>query len=265
MTIGEVVDSGFTLARRNFRHLARIGAWGFVIGYFLQGLLGIPGAALIGNSSDTRPEQAVGAFAVMFLGAIVGGVAVGFASMALVVACGRLVDPASGPRFVTPGYAYRTVLSRVPALIGLGILLVLVAIPLVFIFPLLVYVFVRWANATNAVVLDGRGPIEALHRSWALTRKAWWHTAVVLFLAGLAVAVVQMVLGMVVGIAVAALQFVVETPVVAQLLNTVLGAALAIVVTPFSIAVSVVLYYELRARAEGFDLERRILEVAPAE
>jgi hypothetical protein len=29
--------------------------------------------------------------------------------------------------------------------------------------------------------------------------------------------------------------------------------------------VSVVLYYELRARAEGFDLERRILEVAPAE
>jgi hypothetical protein len=265
MSIGEVVDSGFNLARRNFRHLAGIGAWGLVVGYFLQGALSIPSTALFGSAIEARPEQAIGAFALMFGGAVVGGIAMAFASMALVVACGHLVDPASGERLVKPGYAYRTVLSRVPALIGLGIILVLAAIPLAFIFPLFIYVFVRWANATNLVVLDSRKPVEALQRSWALTRGVWWHTAVVLFLAWLAVAVVQIVLGMVVGVTVAALQFALEAPVVAQLLNTVLGAALAIVISPFSVAVSVVLYYELRARTEGFDLERRILEVAPAE
>ena len=43
------------------------------------------------------------------------------------------------------------------------------------------------------------------------------------------------------------------------------SAVAGILVTPFSVAYLVVLYYELRARTEGYDLQQRAAQVASAE
>ena len=45
--------------------------------------------------------------------------------------------------------------------------------------------------------------------------------------------------------------------VLAAVVGTFISALVSIITTPFSAAVAVVLYYELRARAEGFDLAQR--------
>jgi hypothetical protein len=43
-----------------------------------------------------------------------------------------------------------------------------------------VWAFVRWALFIQAVVLEGRGPADALRRSAALLRGRWWQTALLL-------------------------------------------------------------------------------------
>jgi hypothetical protein len=267
MGIGEVVDRGFTLARRNFRYLAGIGAWGIVIGYVLQSLLSIPLLSMMDSQTIDRASAAdVAAMGISgTIGALIAAVGTGLAGIAITLACVRIVDSAGEVEPFTTGAAYREALGRFLPLIGLGIIIVLASIPLLIIFPLAIWIWGRWSVSWNAVIIERHGPISALRRSWGLTRRAWWHTVIVLFLAGLAIAIVQGALGAVLGLAVQATVFLLQVPLVTAVLNAITSSALAILVTPFSAAVGVVLYYELRARAEGFDLEQRLIQAAPAE
>ncbi len=253
MSIGEVVDSGFTLARRNFRYLAGLGAWGIGIGYLTDALLTVPTATFRSYTGGATTN-------------FVSGIGYGFAVMAVAYACARLIDPAGEPWRVTPGEAYRYALNRVPTMIGLILLIGLTFLPLFIVFPLGVYIWVRWINAGAAVLVERLGPIAALKRSWALTRKAWWHTLIVSTITGLAIGILQMVVGGVLGGAIMAASFMLDAPVLMALGSALVGTLLGIALTPFSTAVGIVLYFELRARAEGYDLERRMLQaVAPAE
>ncbi len=251
MSLGEVVDSGFTLARRNFRYLVGIGAWGIAVGYLLDALLSIP-------TADFR--STTGAAMTNF----VSGIGAGMAGIAIMHACARLIDPADSPGRVTAGEAYRYALNRLPTLIGLIIVIFFASIPMLILFPVGVYVWVRWTISANAAIVERVGPIAALKRSWALTHGAWWHTLIVLIISGLAVGIIEAVVAGVLGAAIAAGSFALNTPVLFVLGNAIVGSVLAIVVTPFPTAVGIVLYYELRARSEGFDLERRMLQAAPA-
>jgi hypothetical protein len=260
MGIGEVVDRGFTLARRNFRHLAGIASWGFAIGYFLQGLLSLPLVTI-----EPADLASGGAMLFMFLGALAGGLAYALAGIALALACARIIDPRGEAGPLTTVGAYGGALTRILPTIGLAIIVVAASIPLVIVLPLGIWIWGRWSVAGNAVILEQLGPVAALKRSWALTRKSWWHTVIVLFLAGLAVAIVQGAVGAVLGLASQAAVVALGSALIGAVLNAIAGAAVAIVVAPFSIAVGVVLYYELRARAEGLDLERRLIQATPAE
>jgi hypothetical protein len=255
MSIGEVVDSGFTLARRNFRYLASIGAWGMAVSLIVITLLSL------GAGDPTSPTGAVNAAVRGFL----GGVAAGIASLAIAVACARLIEPTGGDPRITAADAYRLAARRIPTLIGLAIVAGLASIPLAIILPLGIFIWVRWSSSAYACLIDGLGPIAALRRSWHLTRRAWWHTAVVLFVMSLAVGVIQIVLQGIFELAIAGVSFLLSSAFISAFLHALATAMFAIVLLPFSTAVPIVLYYELRARAEGFDLERRMLQAALAE
>jgi hypothetical protein len=139
------------------------------------------------------------------------------------------------------------------------IVVVIIAIPLVILFPLGIYLGGRWAASWIAVILEGDGPIQSLRRSWNLTRRAWWHTFGVYFVSGLIIGIASAVVGGIFG-AVGAVFAVTGSAAIGGVF-TILGSSLAtIFVTPFSVAISVVLYFELRARQEGFDLESRARE-----
>ena len=252
MSLGEVVDNGFNLARRNFRYLARLGAWGIVVGYLLDALLSVPTADFSSALATTTSTFA-------------SSIGAGMAGLAMTHACARLIDPAGTAGLLSAGEAYRQSLNRLPALIGLFFVIVFAAIPLLVVFPLGIYVWNRWAISANAVILERIGPIAGIKRSWELTRHSWWHTFIVLLITGLAVGIIQGVVAGVLGAAIGAASYALNAPALRALGMAMIGAVLAIVVTPFPTAVGVVLYHELRARAEGLDLERRLLLAAPAE
>jgi len=99
------------------------------------------------------------------------------------------------------------------------------------------------AVATTALVLERLDAVAAMKRSWALTDGFRWKIFGAL--------VVGFVLLLIPGMAFAALTFI---PGIGILLEVV-TALVSLVVTPFLYVLFTILYYDLRVRKEGFDLE----------
>jgi hypothetical protein len=104
-----------------------------------------------------------------------------------------------------------------------------------------IYIGVRLAVSTQALVVEGRRGTEAMRRSWDLVRGHWWHAAFTVLLAGLLTEVVNAVITAPFGAGAWFLQGI--------------AAAIATTVTlPYGALVGVLLYLDLRARKEPLDL-----------
>jgi hypothetical protein len=237
MGVGEVIDAGLKLARQNYRRLATIIAYAvvpaFVIGVVLDLIL--------------RSGQLAG---------VVTAIGQSVASIAVTIACSDLVAPGSGDSSLEVGPLYRLARTRIWRLILLSLLIGLLAIPLLIIFPLGIVCFIRWSMSSYAVIIEGDGPIQCLRRSWNLTKGAWWHTLGVLFVVGILYLIIAV---LVEGLfaAIGGLATVSGSAAVGGFFITLGSAISGIFITPFASTIGVVLYYELRARHEGFDLESR--------
>jgi hypothetical protein len=104
-----------------------------------------------------------------------------------------------------------------------------------------IYIGVRLAVSTQALVVEGRRGTEAMRRSWDLVRGHWWHAAFTVLVAGLLTEVVNAVITAPFGAGAWFLQGI--------------AAAIATTVTlPYGALVGVLLYLDLRARKEPLDL-----------
>ena len=166
-------------------------------------------------------------------------------------------------RPVTLSYCLLGALRRYLPLLGQGLLY----LPLLLIapcLPLFLWIFVRWSVAVPALVTEGIGPVQALGRSWQLTRDNWWRLFGILLVVYLLASAASSVLG---GFA---LPIAILVPFVSQtvrgaiaLTASTVGSAL---VTPVEYLCIVLLYFDLRIRKESFDLDelaRRAAEAAP--
>jgi intracellular septation protein A len=135
------------------------------------------------------------------------------------------------------GFARLGPILVVSILVGLATLLGLI----VFIIPG-IYIGVRLAVSTQALVVEGKQGTEAMRRSWDLVGGHWWHAAFTVLLAGLLTEVVNAVI---------------TAPFSADAwLAQAVAAAVATTVTlPFGALVGVLLYLDLRARKERLDLD----------
>jgi tetratricopeptide (TPR) repeat protein len=172
---------------------------------------------------------------------------------------------------VSIGGAYRSIVGRFWALLGALLLLVLInaalialpvlismsvecvgAIALLLALPLLVWIDIRLAFITQAVVLDGRSARGALIRSWDLVQGYGWRTlGVVLLLALFSLLIVT-------GpsyIATFGMQALGAPLLVQTVASGVLSAMLTTLYTPIRLTGMTLLYYDLRIRKEGLDLE----------
>ena len=104
-------------------------------------------------------------------------------------------------------------------------------------FALTVYLSVRWALATQAVMIEGRDRWASLDSSAAATRGRWWRTLGVILL----IAVVQL------GPTLLAAAARTAPPIVAGGVTS----AVAALVLPFVVSAQVLLYYDLKARAHA--------------
>ncbi len=109
----------------------------------------------------------------------------------------------------------------------------------------------RWAFATQAVVLEDQNSTGALRRSWRLVGGSFWRVLGIIGLIGILIYVLSLAITAVAGV----IFFVVPSLVVRAAANTLLTGMVGILLTPIQIAALTLLYYDLRIRKEGFDLE----------
>jgi len=247
MGVGGVLDTGVNVARRHYGFLVTVTAWAIVPAYVAATLLSlVPGGKLAG------------------IGSVITGVAGLLASAAIAFAVARLLDSSTTSEELTVGSLYRAARARFWPIFGLGVVTAVAAIPLVILFPLGIYVLVRWSVSWVAVILDGHGPIDGIKRSWELTRGSWWHTLVVALGAVLLVALLQVVVGGIFIAAAGGANLVLQNEALSTILAQIGSVLVAILIEPFSVAMFVVLYYELLARTEGFDLLQRAQQAVAA-
>jgi hypothetical protein len=135
------------------------------------------------------------------------------------------------------GFARLGPILVVSILVGLATLLGLI----VLIIPG-IYIGVRLAVSTQALVVEGKQGTQAMRRSWDLVGGHWWHAAFTVLLAGLLTAVVDAVITAPFGAG-------------AWVVQAVAAAVATTVTLPFGALVGVLLYLDLRARKERLDLD----------
>lgn len=96
------------------------------------------------------------------------------------------------------------------------------------------YLGVRWIFVLQAALLEGLGPTGALSRSSTLVKRNWWRVLGIMLVVFLITAAVSAILGIM--------------PVVGGIIG-------GIIATPIGTIGSILLYYDLRVRKEGYTVE----------
>lgn len=117
----------------------------------------------------------------------------------------------------------------------------------------LVIAFIRFAFVPQVLVLERTRVFQAFRRSWGLVYGSTWRVLGYLLLLSLIVAITGGILG---GVAGAALTFTGGREGAA--LGGAIGAIAGILIEPIRGGGQTLLYYDLRIRKEGFDLERQV-------
>jgi hypothetical protein len=187
-------------------------------------------------------------------GTLVGSV-IQFAAAALAIAaCFKAISAAYLGERAGAGESLRYALGRLlPLLVAYFVVLVIVVIGFVLLIIPGIWIAVKLSMVFPALVFERKGPFASIGRSWTLTGGGWWRTFGTLLVVFLITFVIQLVLGGVVGGALGASDTVSELTV-AIVLTLVNLIALALTY-PLWAAVTSVVYYDLRVRNEGFDLQ----------
>ncbi len=146
--------------------------------------------------------------------------------------------------------AYRAVRPRLGSLTG-AILVLSLAFAIVFLPPLFLWIYISWSFVSQVIVLEGRTVGAALARSWELVRGSWWRVfAVVLMLL-----LIRVVVGLPVSVLAGTLAFA-DLPWAVQNIGTQFSnLLLTVLYVPVQLAALTLLYFDLRVRREGFDLQ----------
>ncbi len=145
---------------------------------------------------------------------------------------------------------------------GLGLLLLLallVYLPLVLLLTLALTL--KLLLSPQAIVIEGHGVLAGLRRSWSLTRGSFWRVFGIMVLVYLIAMVISMILSVItqiiagVGGAAAGMSGNFTALAVTQAIVMFLSYVINILIFPIYGIATTLLYYDLRARREGHDLE----------
>ncbi len=225
-TTTEIVDAAFTLYRRDFLQYIMVGAIAYspmiVFSLLTQGMTG-NGQILV-----TIGTAVIGLVIATLVGAAV-------TRMGADVYLGGRADV---------GRTVSGVLPLIPMLIIGALLTMLMVVPglILFIVPG-IYLAVRLFGISQIIVLEKMGPVDAVTRSFALTKGRAGHVFLTLLL------LYGLYFALSFGVTLAVAIF--GSPV----LQTVVSSVLSIFCFPILGLAALVLYYDLRIRNEGFDVE----------
>lgn len=285
--VGELLDSAFTLYRRNFRLLVAITAVVQVplalFSYLAYQLTGYEGAAtrlqqLTANGSTVSLSDLQSPLLTLLT---VGG-AVLLVQLLLVqpvatAAMTRAVGDVYLDKPTSMSSVYSAVGRRLGAVVGVSVLLFLFGVGLIAVATLLslaialslgqqsvglvllivlvafftvIVVYTRWLFAAPTVILENLGPTAALRRSWRLVRGSTLRVFGITLLVGLITGILSAAVGALLTVVT---QFGDQNAhlVLSQLATLIVS----VLIQPISFIVVVLLYYDLRIRREAFDIE----------
>lgn len=244
MSFGEILDGAFKIYRSHFVPLFLSA----LISYAPFVLIGAAVAMVVGAGQTTAGLAAAGMTMVISIPLMVLGFAVSWGSVTYLASEAYLGRP------VTLGAGLGRGLSRaIPLFVALlmaGFLIVLGFI--FFIIPGFIVMAMFFA-AVPAVVVESRGPVEALGRSRELARGSLGRI--------LGIVIVAALIASLPNYAVSAFSMANTAasggePSMAALIGTQgLSLLLSALAAPFSTTVAVLLYYDRRIRSEGLDVQ----------
>ena len=235
----EIIDAAVQLLRQHYKELVTTTAIFIIPVILLRAIFPMP--VVVPGQMPQFGGGIIGTF-VQVIAAIV----LGSMSTAAVVV---IVSDSYLGREVTIGAAINRVLERFGTVLGATILQTLIIIGgfILFIIPGLI--FIAWYFATiNVVMVEGRGTFAALGRSKSLTAGSVGKILGTLILAGLAILLVQFVVGLILALVIPALR-------TNSNISAIESSIVSIFIYPLVTVVVTLLYYDLRIRKEGFDLE----------
>ena len=241
--VGEILDTALAVYRRHAFALWRIVAVVVALPAALNGALAVAERQVRDSNGSS------GSVVVLQLLVLVVTL---FASALATAAAYRLVADAYMGRSVDPDASLRFGLSRLLSVLWLSIVIgVVVAIASLFLLVPGVYLYVSWSVAIPVLLGENLRGTRALGRSRQLTKGRFWPCLGVLVLSVLLEVIILFAILAVVGLIIDAtgndtvLFF--EQGVSSLIANT--------LVLPFQVAVTTVLYIDLRVRKEGFDIQ----------
>jgi hypothetical protein len=248
LAVGEIIDVSLKIWRRHFWTLVRI----VVVVVAPLAIL----SSLIVTSVAVEPT------AVGPTGEDIGGLLAGGFTAVILGLLGFLLASAACLQAVSVAYlggqpgwkeSLRVAANRFGSLLllsivlGFGLFLALILLVIPFF-----WLSVSWSLAFVVLVAEGLGGTQALKRSHDLVRGRWWPTFGALVLAK----ILQSIMGLIVGLPLGLLSLKTDPGSFASFVNTAVSQTIqSAVTTPFFAAVLVLIYYDLRVRKEGFDLE----------
>jgi hypothetical protein len=114
------------------------------------------------------------------------------------------------------------------------------------------WLFVCFAVAIPALLFEELGPAQALGRSFRLVQGRWWATFAALFVMLVLLLVIVIV---VTGTIVAAVLSDSDNEVLGAILTAIAAILVTALAYPLQAAVVTLIYFDLRVRKEGFDLQ----------
>ena len=166
------------------------------------------------------------------------------------------------------GAALQKALTRLPSLV---VMIIVVFIALIIALILLIVPFfiltVSLALCYTLVMLEDRGPIEALSESHRLVWGNWWRTAAILTVGFIIIFVISMVAGVITGVLTPLLVLgggAAYVLLLSTIVGWVVGVGMNVLLAPFYIALPISVYWDLKLRKDGGDLAARVGALNPA-
>lgn len=250
MSVGQILDRTFVLYKNNFARFIAIVA-----------IVQVPASLLMILVRDVLPQLAISADAdplSLLLPTMIGLMLLllltALAQQLSIGALAKCVSESYLGNEATVGQVYRFVWPKLWRLFGVSLLVGLIQFAGFMLLIVPGVIFSVWFILTSqTIVIEDRGAIEAMGRSKALVKANFWRIlglAVVIILITWIVSAIFTYAGILIA---KFIKF--ENPLLSVLIAQPFGLIGQVLAAPIGATAFVLLYYDLRIRKEGFDLE----------
>jgi hypothetical protein len=245
-----MLDAGFRLFRARFGTLmicVLVPILPFtILGTVLQA--SIDPHAFDVNATTAEVDSGTAA-AGLGVGSLVQSAAIALA----IAACFKAISAAYLGERADAGDSLRYALGRtIPLILCYIVFVIIVSIGTLLLIIPGIWLATKLSMSFAALVFERKGPFGALGRSWRLTGGNFWRVFGTLLVVAIIVIVFQLVVGGIVGAILGGSN---ASELAAAIVTTILNVLLLAVTYPLWAAVVSVVYYDLRVRNEGFDLQ----------